>query len=117
MDGFVSNRERTKEKMIDYFLKIAEVIKGIALFIVRRKEKNDNKEKNALKERLLRYFEAGQRNSHGSFFQTIDMLLQANLFTSKESDIIYDILEELINKGFLEYQGGSYYLKGHAPRF
>lgn len=103
--------------MIDYFLKVAEFIKGIALFIVRRKEKDDKKEKNALKERLLRYFEAGQRNSHGSFFQTKDMLLQANLFTSKESDVIHDILEELVNKGFLEYQSGCYYLNGHAPRF
>ena len=45
------------------------------------------------------------------------MLLCSNLFDPEESDIVTEILEELVSEGLLEYQGGSYYLKGYAPKF
>lgn len=92
-------------------------IKAIFSYIERRKEKTSEKEKKALKERLLRYFEAGQNNSHGSFYQTKAMLLRDHLFEPKDFGIISQLLTDLVRDGFLEYSGGSYYLAGRAPKF
>ncbi len=73
--------------------------------------------RSVLKERLLRYFEDGQRNVNGSFSASWDELLKSNLFKAEHFDIAKEMLTELVNKGFLEYDGGRYFLKGHVPTF
>ncbi|MEW6377845.1 MAG: hypothetical protein AB1502_18900 [Thermodesulfobacteriota bacterium] len=94
-----------------------EFLKDTVLSIFWLRDKKAKQHKEDLKRRILRYFEDGQRNVNGSFFQTQDMLLRSNLFESKDFDIIPELLEELVQKGFLEYQGGCYYLRGYAPKF
>lgn len=64
----------------------------------------------------LRYFEDGQRSVHGSFSHSKDDLLKSNLFEYKEWDIANEALRELLIEGFLEYDRGRYYLKGHSPK-
>lgn len=65
-----------------------------------------------LKDRLLRYFEEGQTNVHGRFFQTKNDILKSNLFNPNELNIASEVLEELVVTSYIEYERGVYYLKG-----
>ena len=94
-----------------------QTIKDIVLCVRWLKDRKIKQKKKILKERLLRYFENGQRNVHGSFSQTKSNLLVSNLLKSDGFDIVSEALTELVNEGCLEYEGGSYYLKGQAPKF
>ena len=91
-----------------------QIIKDIMLWYKNRKIQEL---RSVLKDRLLRYFEDGQRNVNGSFSASWDELLKSNLFEAEYFDISKEILTELVNNGFLEYDGGCYYLKGYVPTF
>lgn len=89
------------------------VIKDRISNIFDRKERET---KSIVRDILLRYFENAQRNCIGSFSLTPKDILNSNLFNNnKETAMAPEVLTELVKDGFLVYQWGSYYLKGHEP--
>lgn len=85
--------------------------------IFKFEDKKTKEQKRILKDRILRFFEDGQRNAHFSFTRSWGDLIKDNLFEAKELDIAKDAIEELVSEGFLEYDSGDYYLKGRAPKW
>jgi hypothetical protein len=85
--------------------------------IFRFQVKKTKEQKRILKDRILRFFQDGQRNAHFSFTRRWSELIKDNLFAAKELDIAKDAIEELVSEGFLEYDSGNYYLKGRAPKW
>ncbi len=81
------------------------------------KNKKLKEHKSILKNRLLRYFEEGQANVYGSFYQTREDILNSNICSKNEVNMVFEVIEELVAQGFLEYIDGAYYLKGCAPKY
>ena len=102
---------------------IWQLIKDIVHWFKNRKNQDFIELKKDYKERIQRYFEDAQKRDSGSFAPTEDNLfeyLKPDLLDDKELSIyrkaFKEALSELIPK-VLEYQSGSYYLKGHEPHY
>lgn len=93
-----------------------DFIKDIFNFFRSKKNKEYEEKIEILKNRIKRYFENAQINVNGSFTQSEDGLSKSNLFNSEEIILIPEALRNLCAEGILEYEGGTYYLKGHAPK-
>lgn len=99
-------------------IEIASVLSLIKEFVSTISDKKRMESNSILRDRILRYFQDAQKNCNGSFSPTLNDLLSSNLFNNKkESAMASEILTELVKDGFLFYQSGSYYLKGHEPCF
>ncbi len=91
------------------------IIISIVSYFKSRKLEKTVEQKKKLKERILRYFENGQKQADGSFAPNRDYILA--IFKNGNPVLVREALSELVNEEYLEYQDGCYYLKGRAPQF
>lgn len=92
-------------------------IRNVLEFFSKYNQKKEEKQRKEIKKRVHRNLEYFQRKVHGSVSYTLDQLVKDHVIQQDEYDIASDALSELVKEGLLEYESGSYYLKGYVPRF